>query len=130
MGDRRVIHISDDNNSKRCARAREDSWNNFIGVKKDGSTAWFGTISVMVYRLRIRTPEEIMDAAKLMASESYGQGEYNFALKNCQDFASYCCTGKEMSAEAYRALDTLLLGLLPVLAIIPILDSSPLSKEP
>jgi len=106
LGNDRVIHIYDDN-SKHCARAREDSWKNFVGVCDDGSTSWFRSdVSVIIYRLRIRTPDEIVSAAREMASESYGRGKYNFVLKNCQHFASFCCTGIEMSTDVHRPFET------------------------
>lgn len=108
MGNKKVVHIFlDENSSKSCARAKEDSWQNYVGFDENDGAPYWGTVYVVVYRLKIRKPEEILKTAKLLASEEYAKGQYNFFLKNCQHFATYCCTGKEFSIGAHNFDDGL-----------------------
>ena len=127
LGDKRVVHIFGEVSEKTNVKAKEDCWENFVGVDKDGSVPWFGTVYVIVYRLRTRSAEKIVSEALKLASDSYGKGMYNFLSKNCQHFASYCCIGKEMSMGALGLSDV----ILPLLMFLyPKETQSPLDKEP
>jgi hypothetical protein len=137
------VHIFGEISAKTNVKATEDSWENFVGVDEDGSVSWFGTVYVIVYRLRTRSPEKIVSEALQLASDSYGEGMYNLLSKNCQHFASYCCTGKEISLGAHNLSDAISQSLselkqsLSELRSKPLIESaiekviqSPLDKEP
>ena len=79
-----------------CCQARNDTWSTFIG----DVNSWIGTVSVVVYRLRIRTVDEITREAENLVREQFAAGKYNFLAQNCQHFASYCCTGQQISLDA------------------------------
>jgi hypothetical protein len=136
LGNKRVVHIFGEMSTNTNVKAKEDSWENFVGVNADGGVSWFGTVYVIVYRLRTRSPDKIVSEALQLASDSYGEGIYNFLSKNCQHFASYCCTGKEISLGAHSLSDAIwqsLSGLRNKPSIgnaIEKVTQSPLDKEP
>jgi hypothetical protein len=136
LGNRRVVHINGDMSNIAEVKAKEDKWENFVGYYDDGSVSWFGTIYVIVYRLTIRNPDEICEVAQKLASKAYAKGDYNFVLKNCQHFASFCCTGKEISLGSHSVSDWFIQGLKgltrkpPVGSAIAKTVESPLDKEP
>lgn len=82
---------------------REDSWSTFIG----DPTSWWGTVSVLVYRLRMKSPDEIVATAKSFLGTNHLHGQYQFLEQNCQHFASYCSTGAEISYGTHSAGDNL-----------------------
>ncbi len=94
-----VVHIAADSvgNAKATSAANNEPWAKFVGSLQ----GWLiETVSVVVYRLRIRTVEEITEEAENLVREQFGRGKYDFLLNNCQHFASYCCTGQKMSVGA------------------------------
>ncbi|RNA00605.1 hypothetical protein BpHYR1_000094 [Brachionus plicatilis] len=99
LGNKKVVHIFDENisSSKFRAKAKEDSWENFVGIDNNGNVPYWGTVYVVIHRLRIRKPDEIVKEAKELSSDDYAKGQYHFVLKNCQHFAAKCCTGNEFS---------------------------------
>jgi hypothetical protein len=82
---------------------QEDSWSTFIG----DPTSWWGTVSVLVYRLRMKSRDEIVATAKGFVGINHLHGQYQFFTQNCQHFASYCATGAEISYGAHSAKDNL-----------------------
>ncbi|XP_055352372.1 uncharacterized protein LOC129598476 isoform X2 [Paramacrobiotus metropolitanus] len=50
-------------------------------------------VEIIEYRLRLRSPEEIVAAAIDYAAEKFSLGDYNLVQNNCQHFASLCATG-------------------------------------
>jgi hypothetical protein len=68
-------------------------WDKFVG----DCDSWFGSVFVVVYRLRIRTVEEITAEAENLVQEQFGLGKYNFLQQNCQHFACYCSMGQMLS---------------------------------
>jgi hypothetical protein len=123
MGGKRVIHIfTPEGGTKATSQARNDPWSKFIG----DVNSWFGTVSVVVYRLRIRTVGEITKEAENLVREQFGSGQYNFLLQNCQHFASYCCTGQQMSLGTLNAL-----AILNSIGIVfnPPMRGSPLDRD-
>ena len=57
--------------------------------------------------IRCHTPEEIVNAAQEFTNSQYGQNEYDIIRKNCQHFASFCCTGIEHSPDASHFMNGL-----------------------
>uniref|UniRef100_A0A914CL62 LRAT domain-containing protein n=1 Tax=Acrobeloides nanus TaxID=290746 RepID=A0A914CL62_9BILA len=96
IGDGQVIHIAIDKVSfahgvrekgRSCAR---------VGLlKKHFANSSDADIKVVVYRIRFKTPDEIVSNAYRYAKEFFREGEYNVLWKNCQHFASLCAVGKE-----------------------------------
>ncbi|UJR12241.1 hypothetical protein I4U23_016418 [Adineta vaga] len=95
-GNRTVYHISSGEGDSKTAKSttcvKFQPWEKFT-LNKDGK------IKVIVYRIRRRTPTQILNAAKEYADSSYGAGVYHFTKKNCQHFAGNCCTGFDWSHE-------------------------------
>uniref|UniRef100_A0A914C572 LRAT domain-containing protein n=1 Tax=Acrobeloides nanus TaxID=290746 RepID=A0A914C572_9BILA len=107
LGDGKVIHISVDKLSlkhavrekgKACARIGRLYPNFTDSLDKD--------IKVVVYRIRFRTPDEIINCAYEFAKEFYREGEYHLLLKNCQHFASLCAAGREEMTDKTNLIAT------------------------
>jgi len=92
LGNWRVAHIVDESGT---TTPKEDFWGDFIGSLDDGRLV---TISVIVYRLRIRTPDDVVRVVREMIDRE----ENTITLKNYRHFASFCCTGKYLSIESKR----------------------------
>lgn len=136
LGNKRVVHIFGDMSQKTNVKAKEDDWTNFVGLNDEGDVSWFGTLYVVVYRLKIRSQKEIVSEALKLASELYGEGKYHLLDNNCQHFASFCCTGVEISMGANSLSDALwqsltaLTGKKPYGSAIEKYFESPFDKEP
>ncbi|UJR21359.1 hypothetical protein I4U23_024451 [Adineta vaga] len=100
IGENKVIHVFGDN--KQNSAVREDDWSTFIG----DPNSWWGTVSIVIYRLRIRSRDEIVAAARSYLGINHLQGQYDFLTQNCQHFSSYCSTGTEISHGASSAGDS------------------------
>ena len=110
MGYNRVVHIfMSEGGSLESAQARDDPWSKFIG---DVNSSGLETVSVVVYRLKIRTVDEIITEAENLVEKQFGKGQYDLAKENCQHFASFCCTGQKMSIGVHNAIDTYLESML------------------
>uniref|UniRef100_A0AC34FLR7 LRAT domain-containing protein n=1 Tax=Panagrolaimus sp. ES5 TaxID=591445 RepID=A0AC34FLR7_9BILA len=72
----------------------------------------------MVFRVRFRSPNEIVETAKEYANGEYRHGEYNLIMKNCQHFATLCALGVEQCGDARTFFTALVNGALIVLPYI------------
>lgn len=59
-----------------------------------------------MYRIRFRTPDEIINCAYKFEKEFYREGEYHLLLKNCQHFASLCAAGREEMTDKTNLIAT------------------------
>jgi len=88
-GNEEIIHISpeDRHNPKSTSKVMQTSWSEFYGDAETDVFTWEND-------LKVKTKNEILNTAKSMLGQR--EGEYNFVLKNCQHFAAYCQSGREI----------------------------------
>ena len=122
LENRMVYQISpgdgDSKSAKASTHAKFEPWEKFTQNKKQrirlvGSLwsrnhLWVSQVSVsfLVYVIRYRSPQEILESAQQLCDESYGKCQYNLWNNNCQHFASKCCTGFEWSHEARNSIES------------------------
>ena len=102
MGDSSVVHIYNNKSDKsQPYQARHGAWQDFMG----SSYTMRDLVSIVVYRMRLRTVDQIMQEANALVDQQFGAGKYNFLMQNCQHFASYCCTGQQVSVDVIRGTE-------------------------
>ncbi len=96
-----LIHFSGEQNSKRCARIRADTVEEFLQgstlrlVAYDvGGGAKVFKRSGSVHTMKSRPAEEVVATAKHYLQKPLEWKEYHLLFNNCEDFAVYCKTGK------------------------------------
>uniref|UniRef100_A0A914DWB5 LRAT domain-containing protein n=1 Tax=Acrobeloides nanus TaxID=290746 RepID=A0A914DWB5_9BILA len=99
IGNKEVIHVSSHLDGKDASKCKEDACArvgklvpNFVHSPND-------RIQILIYRIRVRTYDQIINEAKKYAENKYGLGEYGLLSKNCQHFASLCAIGKERLSD-------------------------------
>ena len=102
MGGTRVVHIfRDKSDSSQPYQARHGTWQDFMGK----SYSVIDLVSIVVYRLRLRSVDQIMGEANSLVEQQFGAGKYDFLKQNCQHFASYCCTGQQVSIDVIKGTE-------------------------
>lgn len=84
IGENKIIHISAPNNDgkfKSCSQVLETDFAKFYKTKDTEIVVW-------VCFFKKKTREQIIDTANQLKGTQVG--EYNFVLKNCQHFSSFC----------------------------------------
>uniref|UniRef100_A0A914XFS0 Uncharacterized protein n=1 Tax=Plectus sambesii TaxID=2011161 RepID=A0A914XFS0_9BILA len=84
VGNGKVIHAS-------TKIVKENTWENFIGSK------WITSIVVQVYRIRGRSPEEIVECAREFTKEKHTEREEVRKAHNLNQFATLSACGQELS---------------------------------
>lgn len=65
------------------------------------------TVQVMMYRIRCRTPQDIVRIAANYAEGNFRAGEYNLFTKNCQHFVTLCTINYETSDEGNKGIQAI-----------------------
>ena len=91
VGDKRVIHYTDEGGGDFKGMVQETSLESFL----DGADGYFVVELDPDEYEHIYSPEETVERAR----SRLGEGDYNFFTHNCEHFAVWCKTGEDRSSQ-------------------------------